>query len=69
MKDQDFFQVHSAEGCSLEFLKTIHTDLGVFGNRTDVIFVTSGGIGSTSLIDCDDPDVNYFDYMAPQESE
>ena len=41
------------------FVKTIHTDLGPFGNRTDVIVVDEGTVRGTSLLNCTDPAVQY----------
>ena len=41
------------------FVTTIHTDLGPFGNRTDVIVVDEGVVRGTSLLNCTDPAVQY----------
>jgi len=40
-------------------VKTIHTDLGVFGNRTDILIVEDGTVRGTSLLECSDPLVKY----------
>jgi len=40
-------------------VKTIHTDLGVFGNRTDILVVDESTVRGTSLLECTDPAVQY----------
>ncbi len=40
-------------------IKTIHTDLGPFGNRTDVLIVEKDTVRGTSLLECDNPDATY----------
>ena len=39
---------------------TSSTDLGRFGNRTDVIVVDDSTVGGVSLLECDDESVQYF---------
>ena len=42
---------------------TVNTDLGIFGNRTDLIVVDGETVGGTSLIECDDHDVQFFNHQ------
>jgi len=56
---------HSEDaGRQIGLLKTVHTDLGIFGNRTDLIEL---GLpqGGASLVECDDPNVLWFDSNSP----
>ena len=41
------------------------TNLGRFGNRTDVIVVGGRTVRGTSLLECDDADVQYFNNQSP----
>jgi len=41
-------------------VKTVHTDLGLFGNRTDLIIVDESTVRGASLLECDDADALYF---------
>ncbi len=38
----------------------VETNLDQFGNRTDVIVVDGSNVRGTSLLECDDPDVEYY---------
>ncbi len=49
-------------------VKTVHTDLGVFGNRTDLIVVDESTVRGASLLECLDPNVIYFNvYSQPRD--
>ncbi len=54
------FDFDANEARSGRVVFTIHTDLDPFGNRTDVIVVDGSTLGGTSLIECDDPRVEYY---------
>ena len=41
-------------------LKRIETSLGVFGNRTDIIFVEGDRVRGTSLLECDNPNALFI---------
>ena len=38
----------------------VETNIGEFGNRTDVIVVDEGTVRGMALLECDDSDVEYF---------
>ena len=38
----------------------VETKIGLFGNRTDLIIVDEGTVRGTSLLECADPNVEYF---------
>ena len=40
-------------------IRTVSTDLGPFGNRTD-LFVLDDSVRGMSLLECDDSDARYF---------
>jgi len=44
---------------------SVETKIGVFGNRTDLIVVDGRTVRGTSLIECDDPDVHYYNTQSP----
>ena len=41
----------------------VETNLGVFGNRIDVIVVDEGSVRGASLLECDDPYVVHSDNL------
>ena len=41
-------------------VKTVDTNLGMFGNRTDLIIVDQGSVRGASLLECDDPNIEYY---------
>jgi len=47
------------EAVSSKLVKTVHTQLGLFGNRTDIIIVEDGTVRGMSLLECDNPNVSY----------
>ncbi len=49
------------------FLKRVETDLGAFGNRTDIVVVDEVVRGA-SLLECTDSDVFYFNNNSPSPS-
>ena len=57
------FDFGSPEANSSRIVRTVSTDLGPFGNRTDIIVVDGSTVGGASLIECADPDVDYFNGM------
>ena len=42
----------------------VETKIGAFGNRTDLIVVDEGTVRGASLIECDDPNVEYYNYAS-----
>ena len=48
---------------------TIHTDLGPFGNRVDVIWVRASTVGGVSHLECADPNVRYYNNQSPSLEE
>ena len=40
----------------------VETKIVPFGNRTDLIVVDEGIVRGLSLLECDDPNVEYFNY-------
>jgi len=52
LRDQ---QAESVQGV----IRSVSTDLGVFGNRTDIIVLGDSTWG-VSLLECSNPDVNYY---------
>ena len=49
-------------------VRSVCTPLGSFGNRTDLIVVDDGIVRGLSLLECDNPDVDYFNNQsAPPE--
>ncbi len=59
MQDKQESKILQAEEEEGLFVKTIHTDLGQFGNRTDVLIVEDGTVRGVSLLECDNPSVEY----------
>ncbi len=51
-------------------VRTVTTELGPFGNRVDVIIVRGDTVGGASHLECDDPNVDYFNKwsQSPKES-
>ncbi len=49
-------------------VKVSQTDLGQFGNRIDIFELGSTGRG-TSLLECDDEDVSYFNNFSANPTE
>ena len=45
-------------------VRTVSTDLGSFGNRTDIFVVGGDVVRGTSLLECDNADVYYFNNMS-----
>ena len=41
-------------------VRTVSTDLGLFGNRTDIFSVEDGVVRAVSLLECTNPNVDYF---------
>ena len=50
-------------------IKTVSTNLGPFGNRTDLIVVRGDTLGGASLIECDNPDALYFNQLSHFDAE
>ncbi len=49
-------------------VKTVHTDLGTFGNRTDLILVRGATVGGVSHLECDNEDALYFNNQSASPS-
>ncbi len=64
MYQYDLFGVAN-EASPSRVVKSIDTNLGVFGNRTDLIVVDESTVGEASLIECDNSDVRYFNSASP----
>ena len=43
---------------------TVGTDLGLFGNRTDVFVVDESTVRGVSLLECDNDDVDYYNHQS-----
>ena len=56
----DLFRDEQAAAYERRIVKTINTDLGDFGNRTDIIVVDESTVRGASLLECADSDVQYF---------
>jgi len=54
---------------SSRVVKTVSTDLGPFGNRTDEIVVEGDTVRGVSHLVCDNPDVLYFNHRSPSPSD
>jgi len=51
-------------------VRSVSTDLGMFGNRTDLVVVDGSTVRGTSLLECTDEDVRYFNmYSEPPGDE
>jgi len=60
---------NSANEASLgRVVRTVETDLHEFGNRTDIIVVDGSTVRDMSLLECDDPDVLYFNNYSIEDS-
>jgi len=55
----------SPEIQSNKVVKTVNTNLGIFGNRTDIIIVDDGTVRGLSLLECDNPNVTYHHNADP----
>ena len=55
------FDANSARPGRVVF--TVATDLGPFGNRTDVIIVDGSTVGGVSLLECEDEKVEYYNHL------
>ncbi len=66
----DLFRDEQAAVAGGPLVKTIHTDLGQFGNRTDILIVEDGTVRGVSLLECNNPAVSYHPRQAstPVES-
>jgi len=61
-------QLPDAECSNHPIVITVQTDLQMFGERTDIIVVEGTSVRGTSLLDCPNPDANYYHNMSPKES-
>ena len=57
MQESKILQAEEAGSSSI--IKSINTDLGPFGNRTDILIVEDGTVRGVSLLECNNPNVKY----------
>ena len=62
------YQQAASSAGGRKIVRTVSTDLGRFGNRTD-IFELGDVVRGASLLECDDEDVRYFNQHSQSPKE
>jgi len=64
----ELFSLKSQPIPSGRMVWVVETNLGPFGNRTDVMVVDEGSVRGVSLLECSDPEVLYFNNQSASPS-
>jgi len=67
--DAPQIELFSSKPPATRIVLAVETNIAPFGNRTDVIVVDEGTVRGMSLLECTDPDVEYFNMHSSLDEE